>query len=116
MTALDSLTARLAAIREDRRRRLAATAVAVVLGLGLSLVHWSGLLLAGALVALPQRSFGRAVAAGAGVGGLVVVGFLARLALAGTLDPTLAMGQPTWLALGMGLLLPAFASLLRGVG
>jgi len=115
MGARASLGGGLAAVRGEQSRRVAVTAVAVALGLGLSLVHWSGLLLAGALVALPQRSFGRGVAAGVGVGVLVVVGFLARLAIAGTLAPALAMGQPPWLALAIGLLLPAFGSLLRGV-
>ncbi|WP_435115023.1 hypothetical protein [Halolamina sp. C58] len=112
----DSVAAGLTSLREDRRRRLAASAGAVVLGLVLALFHWAGLLAAGALVALPQRSFGRGVAAGFGMGALIVVGFLAQLALAGTLDPVLAMGQPSLLALGIGLLLPAFGSLVRGVG
>ncbi|WP_053948608.1 hypothetical protein [Halolamina sediminis] len=111
----DSSVSGLAGLRNDRRRRLATTAVAIVLGLVLSLFHWTGLLVAGALVALPQRSLGRGVAAGVGMGALVVVGFLGQLALAGTLDPVLAMGQPSLLALGIGLLLPAFGSLLRGV-
>lgn len=105
----------LADVRRDERRRLAATGVAVVVGLALSTVHWSGLLLAGALVALPQRSIRRGVAAGVGIGVLAVVLFLGQFALAGTLGPVLAMGQPSWLALGIGLLLPAFGSLLRGV-
>ncbi|NHX35927.1 MULTISPECIES: hypothetical protein [Halolamina] len=111
----DSPAAGLAPLREDRRRRLAATAGAVVLGLALSTVHWSGLLLAGALVALPQRSLGRGVAAGVGLGALIAVGFLGQLALAGMLNPVLAMGQPSWLALGLGLSLPVFGSLVRGV-
>lgn len=105
----------LTAIRRDDRRRLAATVALVALGLALSVFHWSGLLVAGALVAVPQRSIVRGVAAGFGLGVLVVVGFLGWLAVAGTLGPVLAMGQPSWLALGIGLLLPAFGSLLRGV-
>jgi len=108
MTALDDL-------RGDRRQRLAVTTVAVVVGFGLATLHWAGLLIAGALVALPQRSVSRGLAAGVGVGVLAVLAFLATLALAGTLGPTLAMGQPSLLALGIGLLLPPFGSLLRGV-
>ena len=102
-------------LRDHRRSRLAATALAVVLGLALALFHWVGLVLAGALVALPQRSLRRGVAAGAGVGVLVVAGFLTSFALAGTLGPALAMGQPTALALGIGLVLPLLGSLARGV-
>jgi len=108
MTALDDL-------RGDRRQRLAVTTVAVVVGFGLATLHWAGLLIAGALVALPQRSLPRGLVAGICVGVLVVVGFLARLALAGTLNPVLGMGQPSLLALAIGLLLPAFGSLVRGV-
>lgn len=108
MNALDGL-------RENRDRRLAVTVGAVVVGLGIAQVHWAGLLVAGALVALPQQSLGRGIAAGLGVGALVVALFLARFALAGTLGPVLGMGQPTWLALGIGLGLPTFGSLVRGV-
>lgn len=105
MSALDAL-------RADRKTRLTATGVAVVLGLALATLHWSGLVVAGALVALPQRSLPRGIAAGVALGGLVVV---AWLVLAGTLSSVLAMGQPAWLALGIGLLLPAFGSLTRGL-
>lgn len=108
MSALDRL-------REDRRRRLAVTATAALVGLALAILHWAGLLVAGALVALPQRSLSRGIAAGVGVGVAVVLGFLVVFALSGTLGPVLAMGQPGLLALGIGLLLPPFGSLLRGV-
>jgi hypothetical protein len=102
-------------VRENRERRLAVTVGAVVVGLALSQIHWAGLLVAGALVALPQQSLGRGVVAGLGVGVLVVALFLSRFALVGTLGPVLGMGQPTWLALGIGLGLPTFGSLVRGV-
>ena len=108
MSALDAL-------RTDRRRRLLATVTGAVVGLALAPLHWSGLLLAGALVALPQRSVPRGVAAGLGVGVAVVVVFLAWLVVAGTLGPVLGMGQPAWLALGIGLALPAFGAVVRGV-
>jgi hypothetical protein len=105
MSALDAL-------RADRGRRLAATGIAVMLGLVLATLHWSGLLVAGALVALPQRSITRGIAAGVGLGGLVVVVWLV---LVGTLDLVLSIGQPSMLALGIGLLLPPFGALVRGV-
>ena len=84
------------------------------MGLVLVLVHWAGLLLLGALVALPQRTVGRGVATGVGAGALVVLAFLADLALAGVFGPVLAMGQPAWLALAIGFGLPAFGALARG--
>ncbi|GAB7093011.1 hypothetical protein JCM30237_01630 [Halolamina litorea] len=105
----------LAELRADDRRRLAATALAAVVGLALALGHWAGLLVAGALVALPQRSVVRGVVAGLALGSVAVGGFLAAFALAGTLGPALSMGQPLWLALAIGLFLPPFGSLLRGV-
>jgi len=102
-------------VRGDRQQRLAVTTVVAVLGVALAVLHWAGLVVAGALVALPQRSVSRGLAAGLGLGLLVVAGFLSWFALAGTLGPVLAMGQPAWLALGIGLLLPAFGSLTRGI-
>ena len=107
MSALDDL-------RADRRRRRGATALALAVGLALVVVHWAGLVLLGALVALPQRTVGRGVVAGVGAGALVVLAFLADLALAGVLGPVLGMGQPAWLALAIGLGLPALGSLARG--
>ncbi|MFC4405699.1 hypothetical protein [Haloarchaeobius iranensis] len=102
-------------LRADERRRVAATNGAVLLGVGLSLFHWSGLLLAGALASLPQRSIPRGIGAGFGVGVLAVIVFLGQLWLAGTLGLVLGMGQPTWLALGLGLGLPTVGALVRGV-
>lgn len=105
----------LPALRNEPRRRLTATGVAVGIGLALATVHWSGLLLAGALVGLLQRSLRRAIAAGVALGGLIVGSFLAQFVLTGTLGPVLVMGQPPWLAVAIGLALPAFGSLIRGV-
>ena len=102
-------------LRADEKRRVAATNGAVLLGVGLSLFHWSGLLLAGALAALPQRTIPRGIAAGFGVGVLAVVVFLGQLWLAGTLGHVLGMGQPAWLALALGLGLPTFGALVRGI-
>ncbi|MFD1645399.1 hypothetical protein [Haloarchaeobius litoreus] len=102
-------------LREDDSRRVAATNGAALLGVGLSLFHWSGLLLAGALVALPQRTIPRGIGAGFGVGVLAVVVFLGQLWFGGTLGLVLGMGQPAWLALALGLGLPTFGALVRGV-
>ena len=102
-------------LRADDRRRAAVTNGAVLLGLGLSLFHWFGLFLAGAMAALPQRTVPRGIGAGLGVGVLAVVVFLGQFWLAGTLGPVLGMGQPAWLALAIGLGLPTFGALVRGV-
>ena len=105
----------LTALRSDDRKRWVVTTVAVVLGLGLSTVHWSGLLVAGALAAFPQRTFGRGVAAGVGVGLLVVCLFVARLATVGAVSAVTDMGVVAILPVGIGLGLPAFGALVRGL-
>jgi hypothetical protein len=102
-------------LRADEKRRVAVTNGAVLLGVGLSLFHWSGLLLAGAIASLPQRSILRGIGAGFGVGVLAVIVFLGQSWLGGTLGLVLGMGQPTWLALALGLGLPTFGALVRGI-
>ncbi|WP_435349627.1 hypothetical protein [Haloarchaeobius sp. HRN-SO-5] len=107
---------RLDDVRSDDRDRWALTAVAVLAGVGLSLVHWSGLLVAGALVALPQRSVARGLAAGVGVGVLVsLVAFLVPLTLTGSVSSVAEMGVVAALPVGIGLALPAFGALVRGL-
>lgn len=101
-------------VRTDSRKRYAALAVAVVVGLGAAWVHWLGLFLAGALVGLVSRTLPRAVVAGLGVG-------VAALALNVLASPTMGPGEflaltpPAYVAIASGLALPAWGSLIRGV-
>lgn len=105
----------LGTIRTDDSRWATATVLGALLGLAVANVHWSGLLLGGALVALPQRSVRTGLAAGLGFGVLVVLAFALRLALAGALDTYLGMGQvlavSVVISLGTGLL----GALVRGI-
>jgi hypothetical protein len=114
-TGLARVDAELAALREDDTRRRVASVGAVVVGLGLVLVHWVGLFVAGALVGLTRQTLPRALLAGAGFGLLVLGLFfvvtplvtpwnLAVLAPLSYLTVALALVGPTWGALLRGAL------------
>ncbi|WP_267639513.1 hypothetical protein [Haloarchaeobius amylolyticus] len=105
----------LAPLREDDRRRRLATVSAVVLGLALAWVHWLGLVVAGALVALPQSSLRRGLGASLAFAGLVLLGFLADLALAGALDGFAGLGTLALLPVAIGIVLPLFGALSRAI-
>lgn len=104
----------LTTVRTEPRKRYAALAVALVVGLGAAWVHWLGLVVAGALVGLVSRTVPRAVAAGLGVG-------VAALALNVLASPTMGPGEflaltpPAYVAIGAGLVGPVWGSLIRGV-
>jgi hypothetical protein len=98
---------RLGRIQADPAARWRATVLAFVVGALLATVHWSGLLVGGALVGLAWPSFRHALVAGLGFGVAVVVAFVARLALAGSLTATLDMG-----VIGV---IPVLAALVGGV-
>jgi len=83
---------RLAAVQTDPTRRFRATVLAGAVGALLATVHWSGLLVGGALVGLAWPTLRRALVAGLGFGVAVVAVFALELALAGTLSETLSMG------------------------
>ncbi|WP_435332701.1 hypothetical protein [Haloarchaeobius sp. TZWWS8] len=106
---------RLADLRGDRRRRAVATAAAVVVGLGLVWVHWLGLLLAGALVALPQERVRRGIAAALCFGTFVLCVFLVEFALVGALGKFGGMGTVATLPVAIALGLPTFGSLSRAI-
>ena len=59
-------------LRGRPNRQRAALIAAVVVGLVAVWIHWLGLVLAGALVGLVSRTLPRAIAAGVGVGVLVL--------------------------------------------
>ncbi|QZY00338.1 hypothetical protein [Halobaculum rubrum] len=99
----------------DRRTRWIATAVAVVAGLGLASVHWLGLVAGATLVALPQRTWARGVAAGIAFGLLALTATAVSLSLAGGLDTALTMTQPLGVAVGVAVVGGAVGGLVRGV-
>ncbi|MCT9096690.1 hypothetical protein [Haloarchaeobius sp. HME9146] len=105
----------LAALREDDRRRRLATVAAVVVGVSLTWFHWLGLLVAGALVALPQRTTRRGVGVSVAFGGLVVLGFLAELGLDQALDSFAGLGPLALLPVALGIALPVFGALARAI-
>jgi len=103
-----------AALRRDDRRRRVALAVALVAGVAAAWLHWIGLVVAGALVGLTRRSLPRALAAGVGVGVVVLATFV-LLSPALAAGELLALGQPAYVAVGSALALPLLGSLTRGV-
>jgi len=113
--ALATARKRVTALRDDHRQRLAVAVLGVVVGLGLGTVSWYGLVLGGAIVALPARSFARGLAAGLGLGVLELLLFAWLLAANGALGPALTTGMVGGLSLGLGLAGPVLGSLIRGV-
>lgn len=103
------------AARVEQPRRLAVTILAVVLGVVFASVHWFGLVLGGALVALPQRSLGRGLLAGFLFGGVVLTVFVVDLAGAGAGPGFLRFGLLRDVAIVMSLGLPTFGALARGL-
>ena len=106
--------AALAALREDDDRRRVALALAVLVGLAASWVHWLGLFLAGAAVGLVSRSLPRALAAGLGTGALVLVVHLLASPVVGP-GELLALAPASYVTVGAALAAPLWGSLVRGV-
>jgi hypothetical protein len=113
--AFEPLTERLRLIREESPYHWAALVVAIVLGLGLSTVHWVGLVAGGALVGLVAASLRRALLAGLGFGLLALAVWVVLLVLAGSLGEVLATGQLAAISVAIALVGPVFGSLARGV-
>ena len=80
------------ALQRDRRRRWLAMALTAVVGLGLASLHWSGLLVGGALVGWTTPTLGRGVLAGLGFAALTLATFGLSLLVAGTLSGALSLG------------------------
>jgi hypothetical protein len=97
--------ARLYATERNPRRRRGLLAVAIVTGVVLATVHWSGLLVGGALVGLTQPTLRRAVLAGLGFGVVVVGVAAAQFAVAGTLGGVVG----TWPLVAIGAVVPLVA-------
>lgn len=115
MSAPESLHQRLATLRADPQTRWLTTLAGVFAGLALAQFHWLGLVVGGALTALPQSSGWRGLAAGIGFGVTAWLVFLAGLWWAGVVGLYPAMGQVTLVAaavpVGCGLL----GGLVRGL-
>jgi len=88
----EGFRARLYDAQTTPRERWVLTTAAVALALGLASLHWSGLLVGGALVGLCQPTLRRALVAGLGFGAVVLLAMTVQFALAGSLDEYLAMG------------------------
>lgn len=87
----------------------------VFLGLGLGSLHWIGLVVGGALVALPAKTFPRGLATGLAFGILVLVVFAVQLVWFGALGSTLSMGMIGGIGVAIGLAAPLLGSLVRGI-
>lgn len=112
---LVALEGRLAALRMDDRRRVGVMAVGIILGLGLGFVHWLGLVLGGAIVALPARTVLRGIVAGFGLGLLEMVLFVGLLAAHGGLGGALSTGQVGLVSVAVGFAGPMLGALVRGI-
>jgi hypothetical protein len=103
------------ALQRDRRRRWVATALAGAIGLALASLHWTGLLLGGALVGWCWPTLGRGLLAGLAFGVLVLVAFALTHLAAGTLETALGMAPITYVTLVMPLVLGPLGGLSRGL-
>lgn len=99
--------------RTRRRSRAVALALAAALGLLFAWVHWLGLVLGGALVALVAPSLRRGVAYALGFGALVLVAFAVSIGDSIMLVPEM---QPiVYVTVAAAIGLPLFGSLARGI-
>lgn len=106
---------RLAALRANSHQRRMVVVGGVLLGLGLGSLHWLGLVLGGAIVALPARSIPRGLAAGLGLGVLGLLVFGGLLAVQGALEPAITTGRVGVISVVVGVAAPLLGSLVRGV-
>lgn len=110
-----TITDRLGRLRTNPFRRRLVTLAAVVLGLLVAQLHWLGLVVGGALVSLPQSSFGRGVAAGLGFGAVAWGAFLVGLWSAGVAGLYPQMGQVAAVVAGISLACGLLGGLARGL-
>ena len=107
---------RLTALRDRDRRRTLVVLGGVLLGLGLGSIHWLGLVLGGALVAMPARTVPRGLAHGLGLGVLGLAVFAGLLWTQGALAAALATGTIGAVSVGVGLGAPLLGAFVRGLG
>lgn len=103
------------ALQRDDRRRWVGTAIAAAIGLALASVHWSGLLLGGALVGWCWPTLGRGLLAGLTFGLVALLTFGIFLRGAGTLDTALGMAPITYVTVAIPLVLGTLGGLSRGL-
>lgn len=101
-------------IRGDARYHWPALVVACLLGLVVTSLHWSGLVLGGALVGILATTLKRAILSGVGFGVLVVAVWVVSLALPGQFGKVVAMNEITALPIAIALGLSILGSLVRG--
>lgn len=102
-------------IRNDPSRRQWATTAAIVAGLAVASLHPTGLLVGGALTALPQRRLSIGLLAGLGFGLVALAVFFAGLAVQGALGIAIETGEIIAVTVASALLLPLLGSLTRGL-
>lgn len=102
-------------VREESRPHWVGLALAVVVGLVVSTVHWLGLVLGGVLVGLVAASLPRALLSGLGFGLIVLLVWWLTLVLSGGVGKVTATGELGGLGVVMALLAPVLGSLARGV-
>lgn len=109
---VESLDRWLAQLRADSYRRRLALLLGVTVGLALAWLHWSGLVVGGALVGLSRRSVPRAALAGLLFGVLVTI---AGFVLTPTIGPVefLGLERISAVTAAIGLLFPAWGAMLR---
>lgn len=102
-------------VQRAPRGRWFATALAAIVGLALASVHWSGLLVGGALVGWTSPTLGRAVVAGFLFGVLALVTFALTLWASGTLETALEMGPIPLVTIAIPLVLGTLGGISRGL-
>ena len=100
-------------VRTEPRPHAVAVIVAVVLGLGLSWLHWFGLVVGGALVSFVAPSLRRGVLGAVAFGAAVLVAF--ALTVGSSTWVVLEMTPVVYLVVASAFGLPVLGSLVRGV-
>jgi hypothetical protein len=109
---LARVDARVAALRADDTTRRVAFVGALAVGLGLAWVHWLGLVVGGALVALTRQRRWEGFAAALGFGLLALAATVA-LVPGGSAGELLAVAPLSYLGIAAALLGPLWGALAR---
>ena len=104
----------LSGLRTNAQQRYAARGAAALVGLGAAMVHWVGLFVAGALVGLVSESLPRALAAGLGMGVLVLLVHVGASPVMGP-GEFVGLAPASYVTVAAALVAPLWGSLVRGV-